>query len=231
MDANLRERLTALDRLSYVDVIGLLDKGASVHYDGPEGTVVTLGGASSLSSVVCFGAWEDMISRLDLSTDLICVHDEGLRDYLVDRCGYGNEEGCFSYSWWSGKFDVPQCDSRILDISYIDVIEGVYKLAGRDELLSDLSSGMVTGLFDGNVLLGFIGFHPEGSMGMLHVFEEHRKKGYGELLEKLDINRALDMGIVPYCHVFFSNRASLSLQEKLGLERGGRPVWWLWKQI
>ena len=172
-----------------------------------------------------------MISRLDLSTDLICVHDEGLRDYLVDRCGYGNEEGCFSYSWWSGKFDVPQCDSRILDISYIDVIEGVYKLAGRDELLSDLSSGMVTGLFDGNVLLGFIGFHPEGSMGMLHVFEEHRKKGYGELLEKLDINRALDLGIVPYCHVFFSNRASLSLQEKLGLERGGRPVWWLWKQI
>lgn len=230
MDANLRERLTALDRLSYVDVIGLLDRGASVYYDGPEGAVVTLG-ESSLSSVVCTGAWEAMLSHLDLSADLICVHDEGLRDYLVDRCGYGNEEGCFSYSWWAGPMSVPQCDSRILDVSYIDTIESVYKLAGREELLSDLSSGMVTGLFEDGLLVGFIGFHPEGSMGMLHVFEEHRKKGYGELLEKIDINRALDMGIVPYCHVFFSNKASRSLQEKLGLGRGERPVWWLWKQI
>ena len=78
-------------------------------------------------------------------------------------------------------------------------------------------------------LVGFVGFHPEGSMGMLTVLPQHRGHGYGEDLEKHDINRAIAMGRIPYCHVFFSNKASFSLQHKLGLVQGRRPCYWLFK--
>lgn len=218
------------DRLSYVDMISLLSMdGSIVHHCSEKGVVVTLPD-QGLSSVACFSSWRDMLDHLDPSARVVCVHDEALRDHMLKDGSWGNEEGCWSFSWWRGQIDTPECDSRILDASFIGSIEPFYSLAGHEEILDDLSSGRVTGLFVDGLMVGFIGFHPEGSMGMLHVYEEYRKHGYGEILEKLDIKRAIGMGRIPYCHVFFSNRASFRLQEKIGLERGEKPVWWIWKE-
>ena len=217
-----------LDRRSYVDMITMLGmEGSSVPYMGQDGAYVMMG--DHLVSIASFTGDDRILDHLEDGFPLVCVHDRGLRDRLVDERGYQNEEGCWSYSWWGGPTGVGDHDFRTLDVSYLERIGEVYTLAGKDELERDLEEGRVSGLFVNGDLVGFIGFHSEGSMGMLHVFDGYRRQGYARLLEMHDIDMALAMGLIPYCHVFFSNTASQALQARLGLERGERPIWWLWK--
>ena len=220
--------LEEYDALSCVDMIDMLRKDESrLLYAGGEGVSVEYRGLVTLASFI-----EDftlILDRTGYEPDLMCVHDEEMRNHLIEKYGYENEEGCYSYSYYGTPFDLEGFDFRTLDISYKDRIREVYTLASEESLLDDFSRGEVFGLFIDSRLAGFIGFHSEGSMGMLHVFEEGRKKGYGSLLEKYDINRALELGRIPYCHVFESNAASQALQAKLALKKGKRKCWWLWK--
>ncbi len=75
---------------------------------------------------------------------------------------------------------------------------------------------LFAGYHDGQ-LCGFIGFHSDGSMGMLEVFSEFRRLHIGFALEQNLINVALDRGWTPYCHIYADNLPSIRLQEKLGL--------------
>lgn len=81
--------------------------------------------------------------------------------------------------------------------------------------------------FCGGEFVGFIGEHPEGSMGMLHVFPEHRRKGYAEALESLLANEYIKQGRIPYGHVVVGNDASMALQKKLGFAVATRKLYWL----
>ena len=220
--------LEEYDALSCVDMIDMLRKDESrLLYAGGEGVSVEYRGLVTLASFI--DDFTLILDRTGYEPELMCVHDEEMRNLLVEKYGYENEEGCYSYSYYGTPFDLEGYDFRTLDISYKDRIREVYTLASEESLLDDFSRGEVFGLFIDNCLAGFIGFHSEGSMGMLHVFEEGRKKGYGSLLEKYDINRALELGRIPYCHVFESNAASQALQAKLALKKGKRKCWWLWK--
>ena len=193
--------LEEYDALSCVDMIDMLRKEESrLLYAGEEGVSVEYRGLVTLASFI--DDFTHILDRTGYEPDLMCVHDEEMRNHLIEKYGYENEE---------------------------DRIREVYTLASEESLLDDFSRGEVFGLFIDGRLTGFIGFHSEGSMGMLHVFEEGRKKGYGSLLEKYDINRALELGRIPYCHVFESNAASQALQAKLALKKGKRKCWWLWK--
>ena len=77
------------------------------------------------------------------------------------------------------------------------------------------------------MLAGFIGTHSEGSMGMLEVFPEHRRKGYGMMLESYLIRWHLERGWTPFGHVIDGNEASIRLQQKAGMEKGDLPAIWV----
>lgn len=64
---------------------------------------------------------------------------------------------------------------------------------------------------------GFIGFHGDGSTGLLEVLPEFRRRGIGQCLEKYMINVCLDRGWINYGHIYTDNAASFALQESLGL--------------
>lgn len=64
---------------------------------------------------------------------------------------------------------------------------------------------------------GFIGFHGDGSTGLLEVLPEFRRRGIGQCLEKYMVNLCLDRGWVNYGHIYTDNAASFALQESLGL--------------
>lgn len=78
-----------------------------------------------------------------------------------------------------------------------------------------------------DTFVGFIGKHPEGSMGLLQVFPEYRRRGYGEELESFMINRFLDEGRIPYAHIIDDNRKSMNLQKKLGYDVANEKIYWL----
>ena len=167
--------------------------------------------------------------RVNGSKAELTLKEFNLLLYLMENEGYENKEGCYSYSWWGSSFDIDDHDIRILGPEYLESITSVYAIDSEDSIRELLRKGRISGLFIEGKLAGFVGFHSEGSMGMLQVFDEYRKHGYGELLEKHDINWALSENRIPYCHVFFSNQASINLQNKLGLVCGEKPIWWVWK--
>lgn len=79
-------------------------------------------------------------------------------------------------------------------------------------------AGTVLGGFDeAGELVGYIGTHAEGSMGMLEVFEGHRRRGYAVELEGAKANEHLSHGWTPWAQIFVDNQASIELQRKLGL--------------
>ena len=76
-------------------------------------------------------------------------------------------------------------------------------------------------------MVGFVGKHLEGTMGILEILPKHRRKGYGTELEKFMINHVLEKGITPFCQVESGNEKSFKLQLKLGLKESSKRVYWL----
>ena len=79
-----------------------------------------------------------------------------------------------------------------------------------------IEEGMLGGMVDG-ALAGFAGIHQEGTMGLLEVLPQFRRRGLAEVLEVGLIAQQLHRGLLPYCHVRLGNTASEALQTKLGL--------------
>lgn len=85
---------------------------------------------------------------------------------------------------------------------------------------------MLVGEADG-VPAGFIGWHPEGSMGLLEVLPAYRRRGLAYALEAAAIAYDLARGCRPYAHIYTGNAASLALQKKLGMVWDEEPLYWL----
>ena len=64
---------------------------------------------------------------------------------------------------------------------------------------------------------------------MLEVLEVYRGRGIGKALEVYLMNKALEMGWIPYGQVVVGNEASAKLQESLGVHLSKTPVVWMWK--
>lgn len=108
---------------------------------------------------------------------------------------------------------------RPLDVSYAKTVHERYSFAqfvSEDEVRRRLAEGLILGAFEGDELVGFVGEHPEGSIGMLEVFQGHRGKGWGEALLSVKANRMLERGWTPWTEVYPYNKVSLKMQEKLG---------------
>ena len=93
-----------------------------------------------------------------------------------------------------------------------------------DDVTERISAGAMYGAFDGERMVGFMGLHAEGSLGLLYVDEQYRRQGIGESLEAYVINRILERGWIPFTQVSVENEASWKLQEKLGLYKAGKVL-------
>ncbi len=125
--------------------------------------------------------------------------------------------------------EIPGIRFRKLTMDDYDFVSENYqapagKLKGIIELC--IKTGMI-GAEDENGLCGFIGLHPEGTMGFLHILPSHRRRGIGEALEKELIHDLLERREYPYCHVVENNTPSLKLQEKIGMKRWPDLFCWI----
>lgn len=127
------------------------------------------------------------------------------------------------------KFDIDDCyDIRVLDETYIDMLNKCYKALGPGEDNAErIKSKEVLGLFVDNKLAGFIGRHPEGCLGMLQIFEPYRKKGYATILEKAKINDLINRKQKVFSEVVENNFVSHHMHESLGYTKGAKTIYWL----
>ncbi len=94
---------------------------------------------------------------------------------------------------------------------------------------SRIERGMLGAFDEKGKCGGFIGFHEEGSIGLLKVLSEYRRKGIGIALEKKMINRCISEGKIPFGHVVVGNEKSMCLQRKLDMEISENIVTWVFK--
>ena len=67
--------------------------------------------------------------------------------------------------------------------------------------------------------------HDDGSMGFLHVVEQHRHQGMARTLTTALARRLLRLGVQPFLYILTNNTASLRLTTSMGFSRAGRFSW------
>ena len=104
-----------------------------------------------------------------------------------------------------------------------------YHLISPEELAEVVRRRSILLGYSCEQLVGFIGEHLEGSMGLLYIFPEYRRMGFAYALESAKIAEFLSKGLIPFAQVDKNNAASLALQKKLGMTRSAHTILWLWK--
>ena len=187
-------------------------------------------------SNVIFLACEDVkqgISLLDRHTeklDVLMVSNPEIGRIAHTRYGFGDNMECYQVAYY-GK--MPELDNRltlrVADLSDFPILAENYHQVSPEELKEIVKRGSVLLGYANGKLVGFIGEHLEGSMGLLYIFPEYRRMGYAYSLESAKISDLLTRGILPFAQIDKNNLPSLALQEKLGMTRSERTIMWLWK--
>lgn len=112
------------------------------------------------------------------------------------------------------------------DLDYI--MSHYYRTGDDKEYLTDaINRGMLKAVKNGRIA-GFIGEHPEMSLGLLYVDDDFRRQGIGRQLEQAMINEVLNKGRIPIDHVVLENDISKKLQSSFeGMELNKGFIYWL----
>ena len=121
---------------------------------------------------------------------------------------------------------------RTLTEEFIPFVAEHYSEIGSPEYVTErILHGAVYGAFYEEKIVGFIADHEEGSIGMLYVLPEYRKRHVAIALETYCMNLAVERGEIPYGQVVLGNEASIRLQEKMGIcFAKGTVVWMGWAE-
>lgn len=114
------------------------------------------------------------------------------------------------------------------DAEDFDLVNATYALSDGEELRHDFDRPDFLGGYMDGKLACFIGLHSEGSMGMLEVLPEYRRRGYAQQIYSTLINNQLRKGRLPYAQIFLTNTNSLNLQKKLGFLLSSDTIQWGW---
>lgn len=217
------------DRVRYADFIVPLRTGqASIHHLSEHGLVIA---QAYSAAAVCFpkGNAAELARHLPRGKRSLSIHGSKLRAAVEAQTGESLSLITAQYVYVKSEVDlsVPSsCSFRVLTVKDKDLVTEHYHLVNESIITSYLRNGQITGLEAGGRLVGFIGVHYGGSMGILEVFPGQRRHGFGELLERYLISSQISKGLIPYCHIVDGNVRSMLLQKKLGLIADSLPVYW-----
>ena len=171
-----------------------------------------------------------LLDRIGPSADLLMVLDVIIGSAAFERYGFSEKTECFQVAYYGEK---PPCSAaltvRTADMGDLPMLTESYQLISPEELEEVVRrQGVLLG-YDGDRLIGFIGEHLEGSMGLLYVFPDYRRRGFAAALQTRLIARTMEQGLIPFGQVEKDNRVSLALQRKLGMARSDDLIVWMWK--
>ena len=174
---------------------------------------------------------EQLLDKLPLEVTHVVAHNDALFKLVERKLGYNVNVPCYQGVYIGKPFDLDtgELKIRLLRDDEAGIACALYHFT-EDEAVAHIRRGLVYGGFCGDVPAAIIGQHWQGSMGILSVDEKFRRRGYGEIMEKFLINSLLEKNLVPYCQIIEGNKASLSLQRKLGLVLSKNMLYWMRKE-
>ena len=233
----MTQKETALARLSgnrllYIDMLEVLRRGtAQVCRAGCDGVLLY-----DPPSEVWFldaetpAALDEMLPMLD-GCVILTGHQMWYKDVLAAHFSFQTQQICRQSAWLAPQSPaVPPFGGEIrrLDRSWAVWAEEHYShsFGGVAYMEDAIDRGMLGAFVEGRPA-GFVGTHIEGSMGMLEVLPEYRRRGIGEALLLAMTAFCLEQGKYPYGQVFTDNAPSLALQRKVGMTLSEELLFWL----
>jgi tRNA (guanine37-N1)-methyltransferase len=231
---NEREILAYLERepALRIDMIEAIRRGrAEILYTAPDAVLLKTRGRLMLLCADTVEAGVKALEHRDPQCRGIVAHNEASRDAVTAVMpSFSHISPCWQ-AYYAGKElrPVPDvCEIRPFrkeDIPFLmehyDVIRSPEYFAERID-----ENELFAGYRDGT-LCAFIGFHDDGSGGMLEVLPEFRRLGIGSALEAFLHNEALKRGWTPYGQIFVGNEPSRKLQQSLGLVISDGEIYWM----
>lgn len=218
--------------VSHIDMIEIINRGTAkiiaVESDG----LLILDNNSGLyilsSESIKTGS---KLIELIVDPKLIAVHQRFLIELLVDRFKLKHTMSTFQNVWTEKEIPmiyVENIRTKILDINYENEISSLYShTIEKNYIYGRLKNNEMIGAFYNNALVGFIGLHEEGSMGMLEIKEAYRNKGIASLLISELIKFQIDRGRIPFSQFELDNISSRNLHMKMGFKISEGLIYWL----
>lgn len=172
---------------------------------------------------------ERLCALLPSSTEWLTVHEKFYAHLLRDRFGLQLGQACWQLCYPDGHplpMPASAFEVRSLDLSHLPQVSAHYDATNEAYLVWLLERGELYGAFQGSALCGFIGRHAEGTIGLLEVLPQYRRRGAASLLQSFMTNLELSRGHIPYGQVFDGNGPSLALQRRLGFQRSASQLYW-----
>ncbi|MDO4492670.1 MAG: GNAT family N-acetyltransferase [Clostridia bacterium] len=200
--------------------------GAEIAEDTPEYLILRKG-------LIHYG-----LGRADLSETFrkslmaLCMDEEASKIMADDGC-FDGVMPCWQYVFPENHIELPHpegFDVRPLTLDDVPFLVREYHhpSATPRQMTERVEEGMLGVCHEGN-LVGFVGTHAEGSIGLLEVLPDYRRKGLAKYLMSAMVDDLLKKGRIPYAHVKLGNEASMRLQEHIGMVRAATHVTWLCK--
>lgn len=170
-----------------------------------------------------------LIKRIPEDTTMIVASQQFLNSIIVKELGFQIYHECFQACYTKREaLPVKYKDIRPLTLNDVEYVVANYHTE-RAYIVERIQSKCMYGAYVEDKLVGFVGVHDDGGMGMLFVEEAYRGSGIGSSLEAYNVNRQREAGYIPYANIVVDNALSIKLQEKLGLYLSKDTVWWTGK--
>lgn len=109
----------------------------------------------------------------------------------------------------------------------VDFVTSTYSLGyPRKEIERLVGEVGVYGAYTGGKLSGYIGSHDEGTIGLLEVMPEFRRRGLGLYLLDYMVGRFIAEGRVAYSQIVYGNVKSYNMHIKAGFKPAEKLIYW-----
>lgn len=163
--------------------------------------------------------------------ELLAVHEEFYIEELQRRFGVKKQMTCYQAAYQKGvPLPMPKTRLKIrpLAMEHCDVVREAYSHSiGENYIAGRIQAGELYGGFHEGQLVGFGGYHEEGSIGMLEVLPKFKGNGFGAALVVYLVNETLAKGRIPFSQMTVDNHISIRLHQKLGFDITDSPLYWL----
>lgn len=219
------------DPVYYANLLEVLRRGSAEHLTGTDRGVILRDRDSGAWMFALEPGAEELLDQIPDDADLITGHAMWCIPLLEDRLGLHSVKVAYSALW--ARPDPPAQppfggELRLLGREWASWAAEHYSsdFGGLAYMEGVVERGLLGAFVDGRPA-GFVGFHDEGSIGLLEVLPEYRRRGIGAALEMGAVRLAMSRGQYAFGQVIDGNGASLALQARLGLSVSEQTLFWL----
>ncbi len=223
------------DKTLRIDMIETIRRGVgTVRYAEPDAVLLIKADRFCLLVSDTVEAGRRALSTVPAHIRLFVAHNEASRDAVFETYPFINHAAACWQAYYPKSEPIPVpdvCEIRPFPPEQVPFLLSVYDPDGDPARYeARVRCGDVLAAYRDGEIAGFIGFHEDGSGGMLEVLPKFRRLGIGSALEIALHNLALSRGWTPYGQIYTTNNASRKLQESLGMTVSDGALYWMYEK-